>query len=67
MNKTRPDLSRTVCQYSLDRDHVSCFLPHVTLIQTHGEQELLVPFSLGSLFPSVRVGGSFLPIQSNSK
>lgn len=47
------------------QDHVSCLLPHVTPIQTQAEQELPAPFSLGSLLPSVWMGGSFLPGQNS--
>lgn len=49
------------------QDHVSCLLPHVTLIQTQGERELPGPFSSDSLIPRVQMGGSFLPAQNNSE
>lgn len=55
MNKTHPDLSRAAYQHSPHKDDVSCFLPHVTLIQTHAEQELSAGL-LGQPFPKYAGG-----------
>lgn len=62
--KTSLDLSRAVCQYNFDRDHVSFYLLIVTLIQTHADKSNSL-LGIGRPFPEYAFSKGGQPVSSH--